>query len=120
IKFSRTGVPEPNVESCEQVNFTNNNHPDTVTLVAQTITHLNLGCTRLNKTRHSLIINLEEQIRDLRTKYPGVAPQEVLSLLAQRLFSSNTDSPWSQFFSLIRWRLGDVGEQHLRSIGYEG
>jgi uncharacterized protein (TIGR02646 family) len=118
--FSPEGVPEPNLENCETVVLTKNNHSDTATMVSETIKHLNLGCTRLSEARRIVKAQLEKQIGMARKKSPGVAPQEVLFLLAQRLFSSNTDSPWSHFFSLIRWRLGDVAEQHLRSIGYEG
>lgn len=118
--FSPAGVPEPNLENCETVVLTKNNHSDTATMVSETIKHLNLGCTRLSNARRIVKAQLEKKIERARKKSPGVAPQEVLFLLAQRLFSSNTDSPWSHFFSLIRWRLGDVAEQHLRSIGYEG
>ena len=117
--FAPDGTPEPH-QNCKAQNLPGNNHPDTATLVAKTIEHLNLACPRLNRSRCIAKARLEKQIETLRKQAGGASPQQLLLLLARRLFAANIASPWPQFFTLIRWRLGAPAEDHLQSINYSG
>jgi hypothetical protein len=116
--FAPDGKPEPHVENCASQTLPNNHHADTSVLVARTIERLNLGCARLNRSRCIVRARLEKQIQRARQQAPGASPPEVLLHLARRVFSTDVDSPWPQFFTLVRWRLGEQAEAHLRSISF--
>ena len=118
--FAPDGKPEPHVENCSSFPLPNNQYADTETLVARTIEQLNLGCARLNRSRCIAKAQIEKQIKSARTQSRGASSQEVLLHLARRLFSTDVATPWPQFFTLIRWRLGEPAEEHLRSISYTG
>ena len=118
FQFDPDGKPEPHTQNCATLELPNHHYQDTATLVSKTIEHLNLGCMRLNRNRLAVKTVLEKQIKAAREQSPGIDPQIVLFNLAQRWFSDDVNSPWPEFFSLIRWRLGDAAEIHLQSIHY--
>lgn len=118
LQYAPDGTPEPHPTNCVLLLLPNNRYSDTATLVAKTIEHLNLGCPRLNRSRSIAKARLEKLIQQARERTPGANSQVVLLGLARRLFSQHNDSLWPEFFSLIRWRLGDPAEIHLRSIRY--
>ncbi len=120
FQYAPDGSPEPDLPHCTSVTLPNNNYPDTTTLVSKTIEHFNLGCPRLNRNRCIAKAQLEKQIQKAQQSAPGVPPQRVMLDLARRLLAQDADTPWPQYFSLIRWRLGDPAEAHLRSINYAG
>lgn len=120
FNFSPTGVPEPNRANCESMTFPNNQYLTSRELVEKTIMHLNLGCFRLAEKRRIAKARLEKRIEMARRISPGTPGRDVMLNLARTLFSAASDAPWPEFFTLIRWRLGDVAEDHLRSIGYDG
>ena len=120
FKYAPDGTPEPNPENCAAVAIPNHHYADTTEFVAKTIVHLNLGCFRLNEARRIIRAQLEKRIDRARKGSPGASPDEVLLVLARRLFSSNLESPWPQFFSLIRWKLGAAAERHLQDIQFNG
>ena len=118
FQYAPDGAPEPHATNCVLLILPNNRYSDTATLVDKTIEHLNLGCPRLNRSRRIAKAQLEKLIQQTRERAPGANPQTVLLGLARRLFSMHDDSLWPEFFSLIRWRLGEPAEAHLRSIRY--
>lgn len=120
LQYSPDGVPEPNQAHCEVLTFPGNKYLTSFELVAKTIEHLNLSCFRLNEKRRIAKAQLEKKIQAARRLAPGVRPEEVMLVLARQLFAPDCASPWPEFFSLIRWRLGAIAEDHLRSIGYDG
>lgn len=120
FRFTSEGRPEPHAENCAGVVLPNNRHPDTVTLVEYTIENLNIGCSRLNRNRSRVSHELERMIKRARELSPGVPPPQVMLHLARRLLSASIQSPWPEYFTLIRCRLRDAAEVHLRSIGFAG
>ena len=120
FEFSPTGVPEPHYENCESITFPSNQYLTSRELVEKTIEHLNLGCFRLAEKRRIAKARLENRIEQARRNSPGSSAKEVMLNLARTLFSATPDSPWPEFFTLIRWRLGDVAEERLKSIDYDG
>lgn len=120
FQFAPDGTPEPHPQNCRTLTLPGHHYPDTATLVSKTIEHLNLGCPRLNRNRRIAKAQLEKQIEKARQLAPGASQPDVMLGLTRRLFSQNVYSPWPEYFSLIRWRLGDPAETHLRSINYAG
>lgn len=120
FQFAPDGTPEPDPRNCADQALPQNQYSDTTTLIRQTIEHLNLGCPRLNRSRRICKAQLEKQIKNARQQAPGVPPRDVLLTLARRLFSQNAGSPWPEFFTLIRWRLGHAAETHLQAIQFAG
>lgn len=51
FRFAPDGTPEADPEKCAALSLPNHHYADTATLVAKTIEHLNLGCTRLKRSR---------------------------------------------------------------------
>lgn len=120
IGYAPDGTPEPHFENCKATLIPNHHYADTSELVAKTIEHLNLGCFRLNEARRIVRAQLEKRIASARQASPTALPQDVLLALARRLFSSNASSPWPQFFSLLRWKLGAAAERRLNEMNYIG
>jgi uncharacterized protein (TIGR02646 family) len=120
FEFSPDGAPEPHKTNCQTVTIPANQHPDTKTIVAETIRHLNLGCPRLNRMRSIARAQLEKRIEQARKANPGKPHHDVLLQLARRVFPTDVNSPWPQFFTLLRWRLRDIAEQRLNEMGYTG
>jgi len=118
--FSPDGVPEPDINTCENVTIPSNQYLTTRELVLKTIEHLNLGCFRLAERRRIARAQLEKRIEQTRKQNQGAPPSQVMKALARSLFSANTDRAWPEFFTLIRWRLGDVAEDQLTDMGYDG
>ena len=85
-----------------------------------TIIHLNLNCSRLTRLRMITRNQLEKRIESMHRRAPGVPPEQVLLGLARRLFARDSTKQWPEFFSLVRWRLGQAAEEHLQQIGFEG
>ena len=120
FEFASDGTPLPHATNCQNVNIPGNQYADTATLVAETIKHLNLGCTRLKRMRSIVRAQLEKQIEMQRKMNPGRSANEVMLDLARRLFSQSPNSPWPAFFTLIRWRLRHSAEIRLQDMGYTG
>lgn len=120
FQYAPDGTPEPHCENCAATTIPNHHYATTAEFVAKTIEHLNLGCFRLNAERCIAQAELQKRIRSARNASAHMQPEEVLLILARRLFSPNSDSSWPQFFSLLRSRLGPVAEQHLRAISFNG
>jgi len=120
FQFAPDGTPEAHPRNCAAVTVANNKHQDTATLVSETIRHLNLGCPRLNRNRRIAKDQLRKQIQQVRKRTRGIQPRDALLLLARRLFSQRAESPWPEYFTLIRWHLGEPAEEHLRAIQFAG
>lgn len=118
--FSPDGVPEPDFNNCEKVAIASNQYLTTREMVSKTIEHLNLGCFRLAERRRIARAQLEKRIEQTRKQNPGKHPREVMEVFARSLFSTNSDRAWPEFFTLIRWRLGEVAEKQLTDMGYDG
>jgi len=84
----------------------------------QTIDQFNLNCTRLAGARLALHHQLESAIESLRES--GVNPHVGFATLAKTHLKKDLNGHWPQFFTLVRWRLGQAAEGYLQSIGYEG
>lgn len=120
FSFSPDGVPEPDIKNCATITITSNRYQTTHELVSKTIEHFNLGCFRLAERRRIARAQLEKRIEQTRKQNPGKTPREVMDTFARSMFSRNCDRAWPEFFTLIRWRLGDVAEQQLVDIGFDG
>jgi uncharacterized protein (TIGR02646 family) len=120
FRFAPDGRPEPHAENCASQVLPNNRYPDTITLVARTIEHLNLGCTRLNRNRSIARAQLEKRIETARKSSRGASGPQVMLRLARHLFSGDVHSPWPEFFTLVRWRLGEHAETQLHWISFAG
>ena len=82
--------------------------------VQRTIDEFNLNCTRLSQARLAVHREIENAVKKLRNT--NVDQRRAYSHLVQKHLSS----PWSQFFTMIRWRFNTIAEDHLHAIGYEG
>jgi len=120
FQFAPDGTPEPHMQNCAVAIIPGNNHPDTYSIVAETVRQLNLGCTRLNRNRRIVRSRLEKQIARERKRHAGQPAANVLLQLARHLFSNNSANPWPEYFTLVRWRLGKPVELRLQEIGYQG
>jgi|GEM_PF-99647 len=120
VAFESDGTPIPDAANCEATVIGGNNHADTTSLVAATIYHLNLGCTRLKRNRSIVRAQLEKRIASLRRQNPGLPAAELLLQLARKLFIADSSTPWLEYFTFVRWRLDAAAEQRLNEIGYTG
>ncbi len=120
FKYSPECAPEPHPENCAAITLPHNNYADTLTMVASTIRHLNLGCTRLNRNRRIALSRLEKEIEKVRLQSRGAKSADVLLHFARRKLSQNPVHPWAEYFTLIRWRLATSAEQHLQEIQFAG
>lgn len=84
----------------------------------RTIDEFNLNCSRLAAARLSLHRQLEQAITRLRKS--GTSPEEGFMSLARRQLAKNADGHWPRFFTLIRWRFGQVAESYLQSMAFTG
>jgi uncharacterized protein (TIGR02646 family) len=119
FSYSPNGAPEPHA-NCSAVTLSPNQYADTAMLVAKTIEHLNLGNARLSRNRTIAKAQLEKRIAEARKESHGAPPERVLLNLARRLFAQDSDKPWPEYFTLIRWRLDEAAEAHLRAIQFQG
>lgn len=120
FQFAPDGAPEACLENCATVVIPNNRYADTATLVSRTIEHLNLGCNRLNRNRSKVKGQLIKQIELLRKRAKGESPQNAMLKLARRIFSSDTNTLWPEYFTFLRWSLGKSAEEHLKSVQFMG
>ncbi|MBF0477402.1 MAG: TIGR02646 family protein [Deltaproteobacteria bacterium] len=110
-----SGRLEPDELACNQVSpIQPNNLGSTLDLVQKTIDMLNLNCARLCDERMILIRTIEQGKKEQRKK--GFSPTEGLENLCKRYFHFR----WPQFFSTIRFCLGQAAEKYLQEIGYNG
>jgi len=84
----------------------------------RTIDVFNLNCSRLAAARLALHQQLEQAIKRLRNS--GVHPQISLTSLVQRHLARKVNGHWPRFFTLVRWRFGQVAERYLQSIAFMG
>jgi uncharacterized protein (TIGR02646 family) len=84
----------------------------------QTIEAFNLNCSRLAAARLALQRQLEQAIKHLRSS--GIDPQAGFMSLARRHLARNASEHWPRFFTLVRWRFGQVAESYLQSIAFTG
>lgn len=87
--------------------------------VRRTIHELNLNCKRLARARNNVREGLDEAIAKLREAHVD-DPHSALQDLVKRRFSENGEGRWPRFFTLIRWRFGQVAESYLQSIQFNG
>ncbi len=120
FRYTNKGEIEADADNGDEVELPANNHASSYELLDRTILHLNLNCSRLTRLRMIARNQLEKRIHSARRDAPGTQPNQVLLGLARRLFPSDPSEPWPEFFTLIRWRLGDAAEEHLQQIGFEG
>ena len=109
-----TGKLLPNAERCAEINVPEINHSSVEALVQNTITMLNLNCTRLCDARKSVVWDIERQKKSFRLK--NISPDQALQTLAERYFRR----PWPRFFTTIRLCLGAAAEQYLLDTAFQG
>ena len=106
---SRTGVLHPDTDSCGRSGFSLN-------LVRATIESLGLCVSRLARARLRVLETLENELNDLVSD--GLTFQEAERQLANEQF--RPDAEWPEFFTTLRWRLGNAVEERLKEIDYNG
>ncbi|WP_394168915.1 retron system putative HNH endonuclease [Saccharospirillum alexandrii] len=109
-----TGRLLPDDEQCNVIEIENNQHPNTRSLVQNTIDMLNLNCDRLCEARLRVIWNIERNKKKLREQ--GNNHEQSLNELANRYFRQQ----WPVFFTTIRFCLGTTAEQYLNDTGFQG
>jgi len=109
-----TGFYEPNETTCAMTEIPGNELNTTVELVENTISTLNLNCNRLATMRRMLVINIDQNIKQLRKK--NYTPAEVPAKLIDRYFINKIP----EFFTTLRCCLGETAENYLESINYDG
>lgn len=119
FKYTTSGNVEPDSTTCQQVAIPGNRLGTTTEIVQNTITHLNLNCTRLSRLRSEVMEEVDEYLAGLREADPHNGRQ-IVAEYAANIFSPNPKQPWPEFFSLYRWLLGDAAEQRLQEIGFAG
>ena len=120
VKYAPDGSPEPDEDVCSTLLIPGNKHCDTHSIVAATFRHLNLGCTRLNRNRNIVRAQLEKVIKKARLATPGQPAALVMLQLARKIFPTDQSQPWPEFFTLLRWRIGEPAEVRLREVNYQG
>ncbi len=112
FQFNPTnGFLEPNEQHCKTINLEDNKFTSVFELVENTIKILNLNCDRLAQQRLIIFRDIEHNKKQWR-----VANRDVtLNLISRYL-----DYQWRPFFTTIRLCLGQVAEQHLNNIGFQG
>ena len=110
-----TGHLLPDVAGCAALsNWPDKQHTSLESLVQFTIDMLNLNCDRLAQARLRVIWDIERNKRLQRQS--GYTPQQGLTNLVHRYFRIQ----WPAFFTTIRLCLGNVAEEHLLEIHYQG
>ena len=109
-----TGFYKSNDTSCTKAKISGNKYETTTELVDNTIDMLNLNCSRLAAMRRMLIINIDQNKKQLRLKH--YTPAEVPTKLIERYFTKK----WPEFFTALRCCLGETAEKYLESINYKG
>ena len=104
----------PNDNFCYNEEIANNKYDTTEELIRKTIEILNLNCNRIADNRLEVIKSIDHFIKLLRSS--DCTPAEARKSLLQRFFSDI----WPEYFTTIRCCLGDIAEDYLESIGYEG
>jgi len=119
FKFTTSGRIEPDSDTCQQVLIQGNRFSTTRELVENTITHLNLNCTRLSRLRRDVMDEIDAYFADRRESDPENGPQ-IAASYAAKVFNEDPTQPWPEFFTLYRWLLGYAAEQRLQEIGFTG
>jgi uncharacterized protein (TIGR02646 family) len=104
----------PDEKGCEEAGIP-------VEKVRETIATFNLNCFRLSSARLAWHRGVERYIKSVResNKSPE-ATIAALRTLAVRHLDRNAEGYRTRFFTLTRWRLGAVAEQHLQDVAYQG
>lgn len=119
FQYTTDGRIEPDSNTCKQVQIQGNQFTTTLELVENTITHLNLNCTRLSRLRNDVLDEIDAFVAERREAEPDNGPQ-ILAGYAENIFNEDPTQPWPEFFTLYRWLLGDAAEQRLQEIGFVG
>lgn len=106
---SRTGKLNPDAPSCGRCGVSEQ-------LVQATIRDLGLSVSRLSRARLRILETIDQQIAALVSA--GSTFDEAERQLASEQFLPN--ATWPEFFTTLRWRLGDAAENRLTEIGYNG
>ncbi len=106
--------------NCDSISIPKDHRMPTRSLIEQTILHYNLNCPRLKRGRRIVSAQLEKLISQTRTRMLGTPPEQVVTILARRMFTANAGTLWLEYFTLIRARLGAAAEDHLKAIKYAG
>lgn len=101
----------PDEDQCRAANIR-------VDKVQLTIKEFNLNCRRLCEARLALLREIEQQLKRLRER--SNEPKRHYHLLIQRFLAKQADGFWHRFFTLVRWRFGQLAESYLSEINYQG
>lgn len=116
---SSDGIVSPS-ENCAKVSIVGNRLPSTEELVSDTIKHFNLNCGRLTERRRIVRSQLEKSMSSMRASSPHLQSSELSQTVARRFLTASGNSCWREFFTMIRDRLGEPAEAHLRANNYAG
>jgi uncharacterized protein (TIGR02646 family) len=108
------GHLETEAAACSAVVIDGNKHSSTAELVANTIRVLNLNCERLAERRRLLVVNIDQNKKELRQK--GIRPVDMPERLVNRYFHEK----WPEFFTALRCCLGEAVEKHLQNMNFQG
>jgi uncharacterized protein (TIGR02646 family) len=106
---SETGAIEPDHQCCATVGLE-------VALVERTIHVVNIRAPRLNRARQALLDELLRQ-SEVDTEVPAFSQQRSLQIAAEQIPATGN---LPEFFTCIRWFLGQEAERHLQAIGFNG
>jgi len=112
FKFLGDGRIQVDQAECEEAGIEPAEAEDTIDL-------LGLNCPRLRDARAEVLHHIERTINVARRK-AGARPGATFRYLLERYLTQDQNGRWSRFFTLIRWRLRDSAETHLREIGFDG
>lgn len=82
-----------------------------------TLRELNLNAPRLMRLRKAAVEVLEDQVEE--GVRHGLEMEEILSMLAEGLLVPDEDGAYPNFFTVIRWYLGEEGERVLAERNYD-
>lgn len=114
FKFSPEGGIEPDDTACANVIIASNRTVNTLDLTQSTIAHLNLNCPRLTENRRIAKAQLEKRMQVARQSGKSIAD------IVRGLLHDGVAGRWREFFTLIRWRIGQPAEEHLTAINFNG
>lgn len=89
------------------------------TQAQRSIDELRLNSERLRKRRKVVIRGLLDAAFELSKEFPNNR-DDALRVLAQSQLQKKENGNWPSYFSVFRWYFGELAEEYLKEIGYEG
>jgi uncharacterized protein (TIGR02646 family) len=111
FKIDFDGILCANELICQSITIQENHFETVEKLVNNTILLLNLNCDRLAKQRVLTLRDIDHNMKKWRTNDKNVS---------QNLISFYLGYKWKPFFTTIRLRLGNIAEEYLKSINFQG